>query len=204
MVRIGGKSTIRTQPMMLSKQPRIGSDRSRADWTIIDELKADIEARSTSLDTEFQRYLNATVRTKDLLLHLEFDEPEFFDAFEVLQVSDGMTVVSENGQQSRWRNGLDAGLFKEKDNVKAAANIWGMPRKDQQAFLSKCMEEILKLYIEKLQDGTTMYNKVLDELLRKFKEGDAAILRTKRIMNVNLGLTRRFKLEDAFSPGMCK
>ncbi|KAK7464369.1 hypothetical protein VKT23_006536 [Stygiomarasmius scandens] len=189
MVRLGGKSTIRTQPMMLSKQPRIGSGRSRADWTIIDGLKADIEARSTSLDTEFQRYLNATVRTEDLLLHLEFDEPDFFEAFEVPQASDGMTIIGENGQPvktdyllNRWRNGSDAGLFKEEDNVKAAANIWRMPRKDRQAFLSKCTEEILKLHIEKLQDGTTMYNKVVGELLRKFREGDAAILRTKRII----------------------
>ncbi len=81
MVRLGAQSTPRTGPMALNKQTRTHRFR-RGDYTILDELKADIEIRAASLTGSFKKYHQSTIRNDDLLAHLEFDEPDFYDAFQ--------------------------------------------------------------------------------------------------------------------------
>ncbi|KAF5346146.1 hypothetical protein D9758_009987 [Tetrapyrgos nigripes] len=186
MVRLGGKSTTKTEPMMLQKQPKQYITSSRG---LISNLKETIELRAQSLDDTFNRYIQSTVRNGDLLLHLEFDEPDFFEAFRVPASEDGMTFVQKGGQKikddyllHRWSTGNDAGVFKKWPHVNAAAPIWSMSRVSRQALLSKWMNDIWKTEIAELFDTSQEYNKLLTQLTRVYRERDAVILRSKRVI----------------------
>ncbi|PBK69035.1 P-loop containing nucleoside triphosphate hydrolase protein [Armillaria solidipes] len=188
MVRIGGKSTARTDPMLLQKQPctfRFG----RGDYTIIDELKADIAVRATSLPELFKRYLNSAIRNDALLAYLEFEEPIFYSAFQVPISEDGMSVVGGKGRKvnefyllQRWRTGQNAGIFMRLGNVKAAAEIWNMSSETRRSHLANWEEAIRKDEIEDLYKLARTYNCLLDELNLKFRERDGFVLRSKRII----------------------
>ncbi|KAF5345153.1 hypothetical protein D9758_009721 [Tetrapyrgos nigripes] len=186
MVRLGSKSTAKTEPMMLQKQPRPYITSSRG---LINDLKETIELRAQSLDDSFSRYIQSTVHNGDLLLHLEFDEPDFFEAFRIPVSEDGMTFVQKGGGKitddyllSRWRSGQDAGVFKEQPYVKAAAQIWSMSRESRKALLSKWMNDIWKTEIAELFDTSQEYNKLLTQRTRVYRERDAVILRSKRVI----------------------
>ncbi|KAK0188464.1 P-loop containing nucleoside triphosphate hydrolase protein [Armillaria mellea] len=188
MVRIGGKSTARTEPMLLQKQPctfRFG----RGDYTIIDGLKADILVRATSLPEHFKRYLNSTIRNDALLAYLEFEEPIFYNAFQVPISEDGMNIVGGKGRKvdqfyllQCWRTGQNAGVFMRSGNVKAATGIWNMSSETRRSHLANWEEAIRKDEIENLYNVAHTYNRLLDELNLKFRERDSFVLRSKRII----------------------
>ncbi|KAK7464371.1 hypothetical protein VKT23_006538 [Stygiomarasmius scandens] len=187
MVRIGGKSTLRTEPMMLQKQKKPPA--KNGSFGLIDDLKKNIEIRANSLDAAFKRYVQASVNNEDLLIHLEFDEPDFFEAFRVPVMEDGMKFVNRKGKEIekdfllyQWKNGWDAGMFKDEPHVKAAQEIWNMSLASRRDLLKKWTTEILKTEIAELYDITAEYNRLVGSLTRVFRERDMELLRSKRII----------------------
>ncbi|SJL13799.1 related to ECM32-DNA dependent ATPase/DNA helicase B [Armillaria ostoyae] len=207
MVRLGAKSTPRTGPMALNKQPCTHHFRS-GDYTIIDELKADIEIRAASLTGSFKKYLQSTIRNDDLLAHLEFGEPDFYDAFKVPVSEDGMSIVGEGGRTvdefyllQRWMHGQDAGVFMDSENVEAAADIWNMSSQARQNHLAEWAEAIMRDEIEELYRLVHSYNCQLDELQRKFHERDASVLQDKRIIGCTTTAAAKYGVDiQAASP----
>ncbi|KAK0188469.1 P-loop containing nucleoside triphosphate hydrolase protein [Armillaria mellea] len=207
MVRLGAKSTSRTEPMALNKQARTHRFR-QGDYSILDRLKADIETRAVSLTGSFKKYLQSTIRNDDLLAHLEFDEPEFYGAFNVPVSEDGMSIVGEGGRTvdefyllQRWRHGQDAGVFKGSDNVEAAGDIWNMSSQARQNNLAEWTGAIMKDEIEELYRLVHGYNRQLDELQRKFHERDAFILQNKRIIGCTTTAAAKYGVDiQAASP----
>ncbi|KAK0239335.1 P-loop containing nucleoside triphosphate hydrolase protein [Armillaria nabsnona] len=188
MVRLGGKFTARTEPMVLHKQPRTFKF-GRGDNTIINELKADIAVRATSLPESFKRYLNSAIRNDALLAYLEFEEPNFFDAFQVPLSEDGMSTVGGKGRTvdeffllERWKSGQNAGIFMNEGNVKAAREIWNMSPETRRSHQANWEEAIRKDEIEDLYRLARTYNSLLDELDRKFSERNTFVLQSKRII----------------------
>ncbi|KAF8958975.1 P-loop containing nucleoside triphosphate hydrolase protein [Flammula alnicola] len=84
MVRIGGKSTTRTEPMLIRNQ-KTDFRFSRGDHAIINEKKAEIETRATSLTSAFKRYLQSSTGDAVLMSYLEFEEEDFYSAFKEVQ-----------------------------------------------------------------------------------------------------------------------
>ncbi|KAK0501721.1 P-loop containing nucleoside triphosphate hydrolase protein [Armillaria luteobubalina] len=207
MVRLGAKSTTRTGPMALHKQARTHRFR-RGDHTIIEELKTDIEIRAASLTRSFNKYLQSTIRNDDLLAHLEFDEPDFYDAFKVPISEDGMDIVGEGGRTvdefyllQRWRHGQNAGVFVQSENVEAAGNIWDMPSQVRQNYLAEWTEAILTDEIKELYGLVYRYNCRLDELQRKFHERGAFVLQNKRIIGCTTTAAAKYGVDiQAASP----
>ncbi|KAK0214970.1 P-loop containing nucleoside triphosphate hydrolase protein [Armillaria fumosa] len=207
MVRLGAKSTTRTGPMALHNQARTHRFR-RGDYTIIDELKTDIEIRAASLTMSFKKYLQSTIRNDDLLAHLEFDEPDFYDAFEVPVSEDGMDIVGEGGRTvdefyllQRWRHGQNAGVFMHSENVEAAGNIWNMSSQVRQNYLAEWTEAILRDEVEELYRLVHSYNCQLDELQRKFHERGAFVLQNKRIIGCTTTAAAKYGVDiQAASP----
>ena len=103
MVRLGGKSTQRTSPLALKEQERVRPRWGKADWTDINQAKAMSQRHQDALDIAFQNYSMTTVRNVDLLTHLEFDDPDYFKAFEVPESEDGMATVGKKGRISGSR-----------------------------------------------------------------------------------------------------
>ena len=188
MVRIGGKSTARTEPMLIQKQ-ETNFRFSRGDHAMIDVIKAEIETRVTGLTDAFRRYLQSSVGNADLMSYLEFEEEIFYKAFEVPQSADGMNKVVKGGRVADefylinwWQRGGHAGVFSNAPNVQAAREIWSMAKDSRQAIINQWVENIRKEEVEGLCEAASRYNKAVNELDQKFKEKDGYILKSKRII----------------------
>ncbi|KAF9021144.1 P-loop containing nucleoside triphosphate hydrolase protein [Hymenopellis radicata] len=188
MVRIGGKSTARTEPMLLQKQTT-DFRFSRADNSIINSLKADVTTHAHTLTGAFKRYLNSKIDTVELLAFLEFEEPTYFDAFQVPMSNDGMQTVGSRGQAvtetylvDLWRLGKGAGIFSKSSNVRQAARIWSLPKQGRSELMDEWAQVMRKDEVEELYKTALRYNKLVGELTRKFREKDGAILKSKRII----------------------
>ncbi|KAF8874384.1 P-loop containing nucleoside triphosphate hydrolase protein [Mucidula mucida] len=188
MVRLGGKSTSRTLPMLLRNQTR-SHGFSRGDHTLIDQLKHDAETRARGLETSFDQFLSSSVRNDELWTHLEFEAPDFFDAFQIPISHDGMRRVGKQGKElgeydllERWRRGEKAGPFSNEPNVRAARAIWDLPKAERRALEDSWTQEIKMEHIDLVYDGAQRYDATQVEWAAKFRERDVALLQKKRII----------------------
>lgn len=189
MLRLGGKSTSRTKCMSLYDQTTTFRQKT-ASWTAINKLKQKTEAHSTRLHRAFDRYKSTNLRPADLMEYLEFlpDGADFYDAFTVPKAEDGLTMVGPGGRAvndsylfDRWSNGQDAGLFSGNvlENVQ---HIWTMPVPARQASLSSWKLDILKEQVAELYGIAEDYNEAQGELDRMFKNGNAEVIASRRVI----------------------
>ncbi|KAJ7791646.1 P-loop containing nucleoside triphosphate hydrolase protein [Mycena olivaceomarginata] len=136
IVRLGGKSTPRTEPLSLYKQ-KGGTRLGRGDWQTIDGLKAQSSRLIIRLKNIWTKY---TKLGPDLWTHIEFEDPDFFEALSLPPSADGMTQVGKDGKKvddnyllDRWVKGDNAGIFKTHPDVQAAVDIWQMDRASRKA-----------------------------------------------------------------------
>jgi hypothetical protein len=206
LVRLGGKSTVRTEPFSLFNisKGNSGYRMTRNDWTVIDEIKRDLQDVTDRLKAASSRYMSTSVGYQELFEFLEFEYPDFHSAFEVPSSKDGMQQVTRKGKPvgphyllHQWTNGWDAGMFRVADNVKEAAHIWDMPTPARKAKLAEWESEILKEQVADIHALTTEYNSLIRKLDDKFDESNRAIIRSKRVIGCTT--TAAAKYRDAIN-----
>ena len=190
IVRLGGTETQRTEPLTLHRQKYIDKFQ-REDWCTIDDLREGSAAAFSHLDSAFGQYTKSHFSIESLMVHLEFEEPEFFEAFELpsLVDSSGMQRVGTKGRPvhrlsllERWLSGKDAGFFKDEPSVREASRIWNMSSTSRKEQRAKWEMAILQDHITRLYETDTSYNVSQTALERKFAEREGAILCSKRII----------------------
>ncbi|KAG1721720.1 uncharacterized protein EDB91DRAFT_1175832 [Suillus paluster] len=79
IARLGGRANAQVAHLGVSgKKERV--TRSKADWTIIDNLKNSSGLHCDSLEDAMDRFIASKIDFKDVLMYIEFEEPNFFDA----------------------------------------------------------------------------------------------------------------------------
>jgi hypothetical protein len=190
MVRLGGKSTSKTEPLTLRRQDNAGGyRRDRSEWQAIDGAKLMLDNLDGKLRSMFTEYMAKRITLYDILDHLEFEDSDYFFAFTVPEGEDGMQIVGSNGRAiektyllDRWLNGYDAGMFSSSENVQLESAIWEM---DNAARNTKSQEWYDALETERVQDlYATMksYNQYIDTLEEAFASKDISLLKQKRII----------------------
>ena len=177
--------------------------RSRAEWTIIDNLKNASIFHCGNLEKSMERFNTSNIDFKDILLYIEFEEPDYFDAFRVPeQDNSGMTRIGKDGKPVdsgdliyRWSRGFDAGQFKNEPNVRDAAKIWSMPVGDRRRKMESWKSEILKTILDEICTTGGNYNECQDQLSRKFGEAMVATLKEKRIIGCTTTGAAKFTQE---------
>lgn len=214
LVRLGGKSTPRTEPLSLFKLSS-GSNRrfkplSRDDWTSIDGYKKESDILSNDLNRVFQKLLLSRPRYEEYLDYLEFEEPEYYKAFQVPKSSDGMQQVGSKGKDvkpdfliHRWCSGNNAGKFSNIPNVRATQDIWKMPQPHRHQVIDRWREALVQEYAEEFAMTARRYNTCLDELEAKFNQSNRALLQTKRIIGCTTTAAAKYR-EDlkVIQPGI--
>ena len=193
MLRLGGKSTARTEPLLLQKQFTGHGARTRDQWTIIDNYKQRAEVLHKRLENAFNKYLSEA-SLPDILGYLKSEDPTFYGAFEVpdSEDSDGMVRVGKKGQKvsatyliSHWRKGWKAGIY-ERDirNSKSTAinKIWDMKYPIRLGHLQRWKDAVMQKSIEKFVAVARNYNECLEELMKAQNTSLSGILRGKRIV----------------------
>ncbi|KAG2151638.1 P-loop containing nucleoside triphosphate hydrolase protein [Suillus bovinus] len=176
MVRLGGRPNAQVAHLGIAGQKKERFIRSKADWTIIDDLKKSSTFHCKALETCHGQ--------------IQFEEPTYFDAFHVPEYdASGMTRVGKDGKPVdaeelivRWDRGFDAGQFKSEPNVREAQDIWKMPKDARRDVIERWKLEIRKLILEEIHTLGTNYNECQDQLTRKFGEARVATLMGKRII----------------------
>lgn len=192
IVRLGGKSTPRTANLSLFKQPKgVGPKWTQSDWSEINSLRSQVDMYADALDREFAQYLSAHASLAHHMMNLEFEHPEYFEAFQVpsSEDGDGMKRVGKRGRDigehyllDRWMNNQGPGAFTGAEHVKAAGDIWKKSPDQRRAEIQRWQEEILKDVVDQFVETALRYNDAQTQLDRKFGENNAAILQRKRII----------------------
>jgi len=210
IVRLGGKSTLRTEPLSLFKQQRVNL--ARADWNVIDDLKAMASTEFTHLEGIFREYTASSICDKDIMDYLEFEERDYFEAFQVPDAvdEDGMQLVGRDGKPigpfylfSQWTRGWDAGLFKCHPYVLQFPSVWNMKHPSRQSLYAKWKEQVLKEQVKNIYDIGQRYNDYQARLEREFVKPDTMVLSAKRIIGCTTTAAAKYTENlKAVSPGV--
>jgi len=196
MVRLGGKSTSRTESLSLKNQPRA---RERFDWESINPTKAKLGLLQGRTESAFQEYMFRDVTRLDVLQYLEFTVPEFFEAFEVPKQNDGMRVVGKQGREvipdyllERWLKGLDAGVFRESENVLFAGHVWDMPRAERSKKYSEWKAIVEEERMVGIHENILTYNKSHTKLEELMSTRDLSTLKSKRVIGCTTSAAAKY------------
>lgn len=209
LVRLGGKSTSRTEPLSVYHQ-RSNYRFGRSDWTLIQHLKQQSDTHWNALVNRYNTYKLQGIRDADLMMHLEFEDPDFFEAFQVPEGEDGVVQVGKKNKSinkfyllNQWSRGWNAGVFNSHDHVLSAAEIWNMTPPERQAKLVVWSQDMLKQYVEEMVDVAKKYNQMQVQLERKYNENIAAVLRSKRIIGCTTTAAAKYSDDiRSASPGV--
>ncbi|KAJ7773271.1 P-loop containing nucleoside triphosphate hydrolase protein [Mycena metata] len=187
IVRLGGKSTPRTEPLGLYKQ-RGGATLTRGDWQNIEDLRETSRELLARLEKNWTRYNKSS---PDLLTYLEFEDSEaaFYAALTIPPSANGMTQVGKGGKKvdrwyllNRWTAGQDAGIFKTDPQILEGAEVWQMNRPSRQAKASEWRAAFRKDQASEIAKIGKAYNACQDQLDRIFGERERSILSSKKII----------------------
>ena len=192
MLRLGGKSTAKTEPLLLQKQPNAA--RTRDQWTIIDKYRQDAEVIYKRLENAFNEYLSFKASLPDILGYLEFEDPTFYGAFEVPEPEDsnGMVRVGKGGEKVsatylllQWVKGWNAGIY-ERDirNTKSEEinKIWDMNKGTRLQQFKRWEDALMQESIEAFATIAGEYNECQEDLMRAHNTSLPGILHSKRIV----------------------
>lgn len=191
IVRIGGRASASVQHLSLHSQERTKHSLSRAEWTLNEQAKSRASFLVNRLQQSFPALANAdkAVTLDQILTYIEFEDPEYWDAFQVPLAADGSQIVGRNKKPIhqdyliwQWLKGWDAGVLKNHPSVRAAVNIWNMEPSSRQAMLTKWRGEILKDLVVDMCNVGRDYNNAQDEIVRRSRESTVAFLKQKRII----------------------
>ncbi|KAG5647446.1 hypothetical protein DXG03_009376 [Asterophora parasitica] len=188
IVRLGGKSTPRTEPTTMQHQKSMFR-RDKGGWALIDSLKVAAELYRQDLEKRFGTYISSNVVMQNIMDHLEFEAPTFFTAFQVPKAADGSTQVGKKGRVidnlyllREWSSGRQAGIFASHAFVRESSDIWTMSLQSRQDLVVTWTNSIYQEQVDAIHNTAAAYNRCQDDLSQHWAEKDTEILRTKRII----------------------
>ena len=189
LVRLGGKSTVRTQALTIREQSAT-FQRSKAHWKAIDAQKSRVDLLEERLRNAFATYQSSTTQKNDVMEYLEFSEEGsiFHDAFTVPKDVDGMARVGKKGKLlnefylfDRWSQGDDAGIFAH-EAVASSRQIWSMDCPARVQKLARWRAEVLHERVSELNRHIQLYNEAASTLGGLLRDRGPQIIRSKRIV----------------------
>ncbi|OQE43716.1 hypothetical protein PENCOP_c003G04699 [Penicillium coprophilum] len=187
IVRLGSKSTPRTEPLGLFKQ-HSSYRRSQSTWSTINALEEDGYEQRQSLDSSFQEYKSLVANAASILDYLEFEEPEYFTALTVPEDENGMTMVTKGGKSikksylyERWIRNEDPGVCT--DILPAhCRDIWALDQKIRGEKERSWKRALLSEQAESLSVSIALFDKCQSRLSATLGERNREILKSKRII----------------------
>lgn len=211
MIRLGGKSTPRTEPLQLHKQPR-SSKRSRSEWDNIDELRIQLQTLYSDLNNSFVQFKSSAIRPEDILELLEFadEDIDFFGAFQVPASEDGFQIVGSDNKIAgpdylleRWASCQDAGpAFRPRiSQSEDWMSVWSLPSDARKERMARWEDELLRESIDKICGLAMEYNRCHQRLIQAVRSDTVGTLRSSRIIGCTTTAAAKYREEiQTFNP----
>ncbi|KAJ5779630.1 ATPase AAA-type core [Penicillium paradoxum] len=187
IVRIGSKSTQRTEPLGLFKQ-QSSYRRTQTTWNTIKALEADGNDQLVDLDDSFQAYKKLAANAASILDYLEFEEPKAFEALSVPEDENGMTTVAKGGKSikkeylyNRWIKGKNAGVCINKLPAHCR-DMWTLDLKIREEKDRAWKRAVLGEQAESLGVSMALFDKCQSRLSATLGERSREILKEKQII----------------------
>ncbi|KAL4867788.1 P-loop containing nucleoside triphosphate hydrolase protein [Aspergillus spectabilis] len=209
IVRLGSKSSVRTEPLRLFSQ-QANYSRNPATWCIINELKGKARDLREEIAVAFNVYSSFTLDAGTILEYLEFEEPEFYEAFTPPEQLDGMTLVGEGGKlvtaqylYNRWTQGKQFSMPFPGQLSDQACEVWLLEKEARQARIASWTEKLLEEQVANLQSLMASFDRCQEKLGEQWSEKTREILLSKRIIGcTTTGAAMQARDLDAVSPGV--
>ncbi|KAE9394090.1 P-loop containing nucleoside triphosphate hydrolase protein [Gymnopus androsaceus JB14] len=199
IVRLGGKSTLRTASLALThlQKQRVGPKLTALDWMHIDALKVQASKLKTKLQTEFDKYCSMNIHLGHILDHLAVSEDDedmrFYDALSLPYSSGegegGMINVGRDGKAIRatylletWVKNQSPAAFRNHPNIRSAREIWNMTPQARQACMARWRNGIVRDQAELIHGLVLEYNTCLSQLSDIYMRKDGELVASKRII----------------------
>ncbi|KAI2624345.1 P-loop containing nucleoside triphosphate hydrolase protein [Hypoxylon sp. NC1633] len=191
IVRLGSKSTNRTEPLTLRAQKVDSVKMTKTRHELINLQKEKLDSLSESTFQSFDAYTQERMSHLQLLEHIEFSESEehFYDALSIPEVQGDEIRVGRKGVPikpdylfQRWANGNAAGAFAKEKTEASCDDVWGMTKQDRHTKIRQWEQEICQEKVSALVRRMTDFNKTHKILQSLWKERTEQILQRKRII----------------------
>ncbi|OTB00030.1 hypothetical protein M426DRAFT_15846 [Hypoxylon sp. CI-4A] len=213
IVRLGSKSTDRTEPLTLKAQRTTsGARTTRTRYELISSQKESLRSLAESVYNDFDAYLQERVSYLQLLEFLEFSETEthFYAALSIPEAENGEFRVGKKGKTmkpdylfGRWVDGLMPGPFTKDKSGTPYDQVWAMSKEDRIAKAQEWEQAIREEKIAALVKQINNFNKNQKMLQNLWKEKDEQILRSKRIICCTTTAASMYAQEiQAAAPGI--
>lgn len=202
MVRLGSKSTARTEPLRLRRNQ---GDSTSRNWPAIKELKGQLEDLRRSVESAFELYSLPKYSLMDILDYLEIEAPQYFKAFRVPESKDGMETTGANSKPigpdyllEKWVKGDRPKAEIMKSNPK----IWKMAHDDRKHLVRQWSDALQEESIEQLSKYIDEFNGCQQRLQRELNRSEVGgVLRNKRIVGCTTTAAAMYREEiQTFKP----
>jgi hypothetical protein len=186
MVRLGQKSTPRTQPLQLYHQ----TSNAKPPWNVINAMREEADSAEITLMSLMADLQDFKPNRRSIMELLEFSEEDtdFHNALQIPDhdlndqlVGEGGKKISESYLYDRWRHGQDAGIFERVMN-QGHAHVWSMDQSTRQVKIRGWNRQLLQERISGIGSLVRSYNHSESVLREAWAQKDSQIIRSKRIV----------------------
>ncbi|KAE8154703.1 P-loop containing nucleoside triphosphate hydrolase protein [Aspergillus avenaceus] len=211
IVRLGPKSkcTARTLPLAVSEQ-NVSYRRSQASWKVIDSLKCKADELKDRLVAAVDAYQKFTMTTSEVLEFLEFEFPEFHEAFSLPDQSNGMHIVGKRNKivnssylYNQWVTGKSHGLPNINYQSDEAQRIWAMDHKTRQTYIQEWKQSLIEEQVVKVRSLILELDECQDRLETVFNEKRQVVMKSKRIIGCTTTAAAKYTADiNTVAPGI--
>jgi hypothetical protein len=187
IVRLGSKSTPRTRPLTLKEQ-KTATKRTQLTWNTIRALESDGYEQRDSLNESFAAYQMLAADSLSILEYLEFEDPEYFEAFTIPEEENEMIMVGEKGKAvrkdylyNRWVKGKSANPF-TKLLPAQCRSIWALEQRVRDEKVQTWKRALLDEQASSLVVQMTLLDKCQEKLSVILGEKTREVLKRKKII----------------------
>lgn len=188
IIRLGSKSTTRTKPLTLNEQRSARRNMKDLPWNVLNTLEDEATELKDLVETVFQNYQTLTGSNATILSYIQFEDEDFYAAFEVPEEIDGMQIVGRKGQAikpdyllDRWLKGEGPGVLASKI-PQGSSEIWSMKSQERLEKYKTWLQAILEEHASLLQARATAFNTCQAKIDNIWSTKDRKIINERRII----------------------
>ncbi|RPA83460.1 P-loop containing nucleoside triphosphate hydrolase protein [Ascobolus immersus RN42] len=174
------------------------------------DLEKELGNQEKKLNDEMVDFMNVSLGKGDLMDFLQFEDTDFYDAFQIPESKDGSTTVGKGGKKkvgpdyliNRWKKGEDAGFMKNRLSP-STRHVWELNKEQRSALWLKWHDLMVEESALALNNSVKTYNDCVEQLREITDERDVEKMRSKRIIGCTTTAAAKYaKGIQASRPGI--